>query len=102
MIDLDAMGKDPWPTWPVDKNELRDLLGEIDWLRALAAHNIQFAEHHVAEKYDALDEIVRLRAALCRIAHAPHGGVYCADGHEEAVLIARVALEGERKNDAAT
>jgi hypothetical protein len=25
--------------------------------------------------------------------------VYCADGHEEAVLIARVALEGEKKND---
>ena len=48
------------------------------------------------------DEIDRLRDALRRISHAPHGKVYCADGHEEAVLIARVALEGEKKDDAAT
>lgn len=45
------------------------------------------------------DEIERLRDALRRISHAPHGKMYCADGHEEAVLIARVALEGEKKND---
>lgn len=45
------------------------------------------------------DEIKRLRDALRRISHAPHGKVYCADGHEEAVLIARVALEGEKTND---
>ena len=32
-------------------------------------------------------------------AQAPCGKVYCADGHEEAVLIARVALEGEKKDD---
>jgi len=44
------------------------------------------------------EEIDRLRAELRRIAHAPHGKVYCADGHEEAVLIARAALEGEKKN----
>jgi ribosomal protein L40E len=44
------------------------------------------------------DEIERLRAVLRRISQAPHGKVYCADGHEEAVLIARAALEGE-KND---
>ena len=44
------------------------------------------------------DEIDRLREALRRISHAPHGKMYCADGHEEAVLIARVALEGEQKN----
>ena len=44
------------------------------------------------------DEIERLRAALRRIAHAPHGKVYCADGHEEAVLIARAAL-GEKANE---
>jgi hypothetical protein len=47
------------------------------------------------------DEIERLQAELRRIAHAPHGKVYCADGHEEAVLIARAAL-GEASNDAAT
>jgi len=45
------------------------------------------------------DDIERLRDALRRISHAPHGKVYCADGHEEAVLIARAALEGEKIND---
>ena len=101
MIDLDAMNKDPWPTWPVDKKELLDLLGEIDWLRAFAADNLDFAERHMRGKYDALEEIDRLRGALRRIAHALHGKVYCADGHEEAVLIARAAL-GEASDDAAT
>jgi hypothetical protein len=33
MIDLDAMDKDPWTTWPVDKNEVRGLVDEIDRLR---------------------------------------------------------------------
>jgi plasmid stabilization system protein ParE len=45
------------------------------------------------------DEIERLRGALRRISHAPHGKMYCADGHEEAVLIARAALAGEKKDD---
>ena len=45
------------------------------------------------------DEIERMRDALRRISHAPHGKVYCADGHEDAVLIARAALEGEKKDD---
>ena len=40
-------------------------------------------------------EVQQLEVALRRIAHAPHGKVYCADGHEEAVLIARAALGGE-------
>ena len=51
---------------------------------------------------EAADEIERMRDALRRISHAPHGKMYCADGHEEAVLIARTALEGEKKDDAAT
>jgi hypothetical protein len=51
---------------------------------------------------EAADDIERMRDALRRISHAPIGKMYCADGHEEAVLIARVALEGEKKNDAAT
>jgi hypothetical protein len=42
------------------------------------------------------DEIERLRDALRQIAHAPHGKVFCRDGHEEAFLIARAAL-GEDK-----
>jgi plasmid stabilization system protein ParE len=45
------------------------------------------------------DYIERMRDALRRIAHAPQGKVYCADGHEEAVLIARAALEGEKTDD---
>jgi hypothetical protein len=28
MIDLDAMNRDPWPTWPVDKKELHGLVNE--------------------------------------------------------------------------
>jgi hypothetical protein len=48
---------------------------------------------------EAADNIERMRDALRRISHAPHGKMYCADGHEEAVLIARVALEGEKTND---
>jgi len=47
---------------------------------------------------EAADEIERMRDALRRISHAPHGKMYCADGHEEAVLIARAALEGEKAN----
>ena len=47
------------------------------------------------DRLEAADEIERMRDALRRISHAPHGKVYCADGHEEAVLIARAALEGE-------
>ena len=34
MIDLDAMNKDPWTTWPVAKDELRMLVEEVDHLRA--------------------------------------------------------------------
>lgn len=51
-------------------------------------------------KEEAKDEIKalraeneRLREALHRIQHSPNGPkVYCCDGHEEAVLIARAAL----------
>jgi hypothetical protein len=34
MIDLDAMNKDQWQTWPVKKEELRGLVHEIERLRA--------------------------------------------------------------------
>ena len=50
------------------------------------------------ELANAANEIERMRDALRRISHAPCGKMYCADGHEEAVLIARAALEGEKKN----
>jgi hypothetical protein len=50
---------------------------------------------HELKKLKAENE--RLREALHRIAHSPNGPkVYCRDGHEEAVLIARAAL-GEEK-----
>ena len=54
MIDLDAMNKDPWPTWPVDKKDLRGLVDEIERLRA------------------ALREIEAMKwfARPCEIAHA--------------------------------
>ena len=49
------------------------------------------------DQAEAADKIERLREALNRIQHSPHGTkVYCRDGHEEAVLIARAAL-GEDK-----
>jgi len=56
-------------------------------------------EQEAAVVSKAADENERLRAELRRISHAPHGKVYCADGHEEAVLIARAALEGEASHD---
>jgi hypothetical protein len=59
--------------------------------------DIDAAVYHPWVYREAADEIERMRDALRRISHAPIGKVYCADGHEEAVLIARVALEGERK-----
>ena len=51
------------------------------------------------ELANAANEIERMRDALRRISHAPHGKMYCADGHEEAVLIARAAIEEEASHD---
>ena len=62
MIDLDAMNKDPWPTWPVDKMELRILVEENEKLRA--------ANVYLCSRVDYLPychEIERLRAALREI-----------------------------------
>ena len=62
MIDLDAMDKDPWPTWPVDKMELRILVEENEKLRA--------ANVYLCSRVDYLPychEIERLRAALLEI-----------------------------------
>ena len=64
--------------------------------------DIDDAVYHPWVYAEAADDIERMRAALRRISHAPCGKVYCANGHEEAVLIARVALEGEASDDAAT
>ncbi len=58
---------------------VESLFGVVQYVRRLSAEN------------------ERLREALHRIQHSPNGPkVYCRDGHEEAVLIARAAL-GEEK-----
>ena len=45
---------------------------------------------------DVVNEIERLRDALRLISHAPHGKIFCRDGHEEAYWIARTALREEK------
>ena len=90
------------------------ITGEIkmaDWLDDSFGHHVYGVRFHGEEKIypskgcaeispdEMLEETERMRDALRRIAHAPHGKVYCADGHEEAVLIARAALEGEKTDD---
>jgi regulator of replication initiation timing len=64
MIDLDAMDKDPWPTWPVDKNELRGLVDEIERLR----EKEDDWRAAMTENHDLWNENERLRAALEKIA----------------------------------
>jgi len=73
MIDLDAMSKDPWPTWPVDKNELRGLVEEIERMR------------------DALEQVMQ----KCPYARKDQ---WCAGLNCTCVII-RAALEGEKADD---
>ena len=114
MVDLDAMDADPWPTWPVDKNELRGLVDEIERLRA--------ANGYLCSRVDYLPychEIERLRAALEKLIAACDAGRPFERGsggmtidaqlartvingvRASAVEDARAALAGEKKNDAA-
>ena len=96
MVDLDAMDKDPWTTWPVDKLELRILVEENEKLRA--------ANVYLCSRVDYLPychEIERLRGALLEIIQkdALTGEtVFVGDFGK----IARAALEGEASDDAAT
>ena len=74
---------------------MTDKQPNIQWLRD-ENERLQeqvLALQHIADRDEA--EIERLRKVLERITHAPYGRTYCADGHEEAVLIARAALEGK-------
>ena len=64
MVDLDAMDADPWPTWPVDKNELRGLVDEIERLR----ERRDDWRAAMTENHDLWNENERLRAALEKIA----------------------------------
>ena len=55
MIDLDAMNRDPWPTWPVNKEDLLRLASALQEMEAIGK-----AQHKVIMVMRAtLDEIVK-------------------------------------------
>ena len=99
MVDLDAMDADPWPTWPVDKNELRGLVDEIERLR----ERMDDWRAAMTENHDLWRENERLRAALREIADGPLDAdkSYASLLHELRSE-ARAALEGEASDDVAT
>lgn len=78
----------PYGSLPDTLDEAAD---EIDHLRA---GNQKAALEYLGQIGQLSDENTRLRAALHRIGLPRAKIVYCRDGHEEAVLIARAALEG--------
>jgi hypothetical protein len=60
MIDINAMNKDPWPTWPVDKNELGGLVEEIDRLKtalAFYANETNWSDRAVISETSVLQSI---------------------------------------------
>jgi hypothetical protein len=73
-----------------------DLLGLADQLY-MTATNLRLEANKIKYRDKRIED---LQAALRKIAHAPHGKVFNAHGHEEAYLIACKALEG--RNDFAT
>lgn len=100
MVDLDAMDADPWPTWPVDKNELRGLVDEIERLR----ERRDDWSAAMTENHDLWRENERLRAALLKISELEPEGPLGNDcmAVSYASETARAALEGEASDDAAT
>jgi len=86
MIDLDAMSKDPWPTWPVDKNELRGLVDDIERLREVVLLGVN------ARKCQVIYFKTRNRDALLVSKNAERA-------FDDA---ARAALAREASDDAAT
>ena len=97
MVDLDAMDADPWPTWPVDKNELRGLVDEIERLRETSAD----WRAAMTENHDLWNQNERLRAALEKIMQkCPYArkDQWCAGLNCTCVII-RAALEGEKTDD---
>jgi len=50
-----------------------------------------------SEYKTARDRIAELKAALLRIGQPGKKVIYCRDGHEEAVLLARAAYRGEKE-----
>jgi len=92
MVDLDAMDADPWPTWPVDKNELRGLVDEIERLR----ERRDDWRAAMTENHDLWNENERLRAALREIAdHDAYGWTLQTE-------LAYAALAGKASDDVAT
>lgn len=43
MIDIDAMERDPWSTWPVDKNDIRRLGSALQEMERVANEQFQAA-----------------------------------------------------------
>ena len=103
MVDLDAMDADPWPTWPVDKNELRGLVDEIERLR----ERRDDWRAAMTDNHDLWDENARLRAAAEMALETLIGCCVSAGGVDdrktilEAQDMLRAAL-GEAFDDAAT
>jgi hypothetical protein len=91
MIDLDAMGRDPWPTWPVDKNELRILVEENEKLRAALHEWDALIEHQYSGSREAMSDMTY---AAQRTAHLLYG--------DEPWPEPRRAALGEASDDAAT
>jgi hypothetical protein len=96
MVDLDAMDKDPWTTWPVDKLELRILVEENEKLRA--------ANVYLCSRVDYLPychEIERLRAALNADAQTLrlHLGEMTAQEMRTVRAAFSWVLAGEKTND---
>ena len=89
MIDLDAMDKDPWPMWPVDKNELRNLVEEIERLRAALHEWDALIEHQYSGSREAMSDMTY---AAQRTAHLLYGDEPWPEPR-------RAALEGEKKDD---
>jgi hypothetical protein len=85
MVDLDAMDADPWPTWPVDKNELRGLVDDIERLREVVLLGVN------ARKCQVIYFKTRNRDALLVSKNAERA-------FDDA---ARAALEGEASDGAA-
>jgi hypothetical protein len=98
MVDLDAMDKDPWTTWPVDKLELRILVEENEKLRA--------ANVYLCSRVDYLPycrEIERLLAALN--ADAQTLRLHLGEMTAQEMRTVRAAFDwvlGGQTNDAAT
>ncbi len=73
--------------------EIARLDARIAELEASIDANDEWAKGFI-EKTDA--RIAELEAALLRIGQPGKKVIYCRDGHEEAVLLARAAYRGEK------